>query len=50
MIEEAKGVDLTKLTDPQKASFFKIINTEPSAYRLLFGGTVAGWIDDALRR
>ncbi len=31
IIEEAKGIDLTKLTDPQKTSFFQIINTEPSA-------------------
>jgi len=28
---EAKGVDLSKLSESQRASFFQIINTEPSA-------------------
>lgn len=31
MITEAKGVDLGKLTEVQKTSFYQIINTEPSA-------------------
>jgi protein-disulfide isomerase len=31
MIMEAKGVDLGKLSDPQRSSFFTTINTEPSA-------------------
>ena len=30
-ITEAKGVDLSRLTDPQKTSFFQLINSEPSA-------------------
>lgn len=30
-VNEAKGVDLTKLTDPQRTNFFQILNTEPSA-------------------
>ena len=31
MIMEAKGVDLSKLTDAQRDTFFQLINTEPSA-------------------
>ena len=31
MITEAKGVDLTKLSDVQRTSFYQILNTEPSA-------------------
>ena len=31
MVREAKGVDLAKLTDPQRATFFTMINTEQSA-------------------
>ncbi len=30
-ITDAKGVDLSRLTDPQKTSFFQLINSEPSA-------------------
>lgn len=30
-ITDAKGVDLSRLTEPQKTSFFQLINTEPSA-------------------
>jgi protein-disulfide isomerase len=30
-ITEAKGVDLSRLSEPQKTSFFQLINTEPSA-------------------
>ena len=30
-ITEAKGVDLSRLTDPQKTTFFQLINREPSA-------------------
>lgn len=30
-IADAKGVDLSRLTDPQKTSFFQLINSEPSA-------------------
>jgi protein-disulfide isomerase len=30
-ITEAKGVDLSRLTDAQKTSFFQLINSEPSA-------------------
>jgi len=30
-ITEAKGVDLSRLTEPQKTSFFQLINSEPSA-------------------
>ncbi|MEZ4450995.1 MAG: thioredoxin domain-containing protein [Nannocystaceae bacterium] len=30
-VNEAKGVDLTKLTEPQRTNFFQILNTEPSA-------------------
>ncbi|TPV92435.1 MAG: hypothetical protein B7733_25725 [Myxococcales bacterium FL481] len=31
MIMEAKGVDLSKLSEAQRASFFQLINVEPSA-------------------
>jgi protein-disulfide isomerase len=31
MITEAKGVDTSKLTEPQRGVFFRLINTEPSA-------------------
>lgn len=31
LITEAKGVDLSKLTEVQRTSFFQIINSEPSA-------------------
>lgn len=31
MIMEAKGVDLSKLSESQRATFFQVINTEPSA-------------------
>lgn len=31
MIMEAKGVDTSKLSEAQRASFFQVINTEPSA-------------------
>lgn len=31
MIMEAKGVDLSKLTEAQRTTFFQLINTEPSA-------------------
>lgn len=31
MITEAKGVDLSKLSEAQRTSFFQVINTEPSA-------------------
>jgi len=31
MIKEAKGVNITNLTEPQKTKFFQIINTERSA-------------------
>lgn len=30
-ITEAKGVDLARLSEPQKTSFFQLINSEPSA-------------------
>jgi protein-disulfide isomerase len=30
-ITDAKGVDLSRLTDPQKTSFFQLLNSEPSA-------------------
>ena len=30
-LTEAKGVDLSRLTEPQKTSFFQLINSEPSA-------------------
>lgn len=30
-ITEAKGVDLSRLSEPQKTSFFQLINSEPSA-------------------
>jgi protein-disulfide isomerase len=30
-ITEAKGVDLSRLTEPQKTSFFQLLNSEPSA-------------------
>jgi len=30
-ISEAKGVDLSRLSEPQKTSFFQLINSEPSA-------------------
>ena len=30
-ITDAKGVDLSRLSEPQKTSFFQLINTEPSA-------------------
>lgn len=30
-ITDAKGVDLTRLSEPQKTSFFQLINSEPSA-------------------
>ncbi len=49
MIEEAKGVDLTKLTDPQKTSFFQIINTEPSACGKPHSLAVSLRDDDACR-
>jgi protein-disulfide isomerase len=31
MITEAKGVDLSKLSEPQRTSFFQMLNVEPSA-------------------
>lgn len=31
MIMDAKGVDLSKLSESQRATFFQVINTEPSA-------------------
>jgi len=30
-VTDAKGVDLSRLTDPQKTTFFQLINSEPSA-------------------
>ena len=30
-ITEAKGVDLSRLTEPQRTSFFQLLNSEPSA-------------------
>ena len=30
-ITDAKGVDLSRLTEPQKTSFFQLLNSEPSA-------------------
>ena len=30
-ITEAKGVDLSRLTEPQKTTFFQLLNSEPSA-------------------
>ncbi len=30
-ITDAKGVDLSRLTDPQKTTFFQLLNSEPSA-------------------
>ena len=30
-LQEAKGVDLSRLTEPQRVSFFQLINAEPSA-------------------
>lgn len=49
LITEAKGVDLTKLTDPQKTSFYQIINTEPSACGKPHSLAVSLRDDDACR-
>jgi protein-disulfide isomerase len=49
MITEAKGVDLTKLTEPQKSSFYQIINTEPSACGKPHSLAVSLRDDDACR-